>query len=184
MRFTPLVPRPTLTDPRALARAVRSGDPDALGTLYDLHAPALFTTVARFLGSRADAEDVVHDVFVGLPEALRAYDEQGRLEAWLARVAIRRAMMHRRSALRRREDDMDAASMVASPPDRDTDHGDLLAAVQRLPDTLRHVVILRQVEGFSHQEIAGLLGITAGNSRIRLARALEALRRLLRPDQQ
>lgn len=181
----PIRPRPVTSDAASmddLARATRDGDLAALGVLYDRAAPALFRTLLRVTDSPADAEDVLHDVFVGLPEALRSYSEFGRFEAWLARVAVRHAMMSRRARMRRREDDLDRAAPVASPSDalRSVDdaseHAGLHAAVRALPDTLRHVLLLRQVEGFSHHEIADALGISVANSRTRLARAIDALR--------
>src|ERR1041385_7338628 len=66
-------------DQAALIAAARRGSADALGALYDRHAGPLLAIAYRLLQSRADAEDVVHDVFVGLPELLRKYEERGAL---------------------------------------------------------------------------------------------------------
>lgn len=175
-------------DPIHLVRKAQGGDMAALGMLYDRFAPALFLTVRRVTDSSADAEDVVHDVFVGLPEALRSYDEQGRFSAWLARVGIRHAMMRRRACSRRREDGLDRAAEIhgrddiADSVEHTTEHLALHSAVRALPEPLRYVLILRQVEGLSHDEIAGILGISVANSRTRLARALDNLRRALTTD--
>lgn len=186
----PIRPRPVTLDAAGtddLARAARDGDLAALGALYDRSAPALYRTLLRYTGSVVDAEDVLHDVFVGLPEALRGYTERGRFDAWLARVAVRHAMMRRRARSRRREDELDDAAPFASADDAarrtddDSEHAGLHAAVRALPDSLRHVLLLRQVEGFSHDEIASVLGISTGNSRARLSRAIDALRRALDP---
>lgn len=184
----PIRPRPVTSDAAStddLAHAARDGDLAALGALYDRSAPSLYRTLLRYTDSTADAEDVLHDVFVGLPEALRAYAERGRFDAWLARVAVRHAMMRRRAQSRRREEGLDGAAPLAAADDaaRRTDdaseHAGLHAAVRALPDPLRHVLLLRQVEGFSHDEIASVLGISTGNSRARLSRAIDALRRTL-----
>lgn len=184
----PIRPRPVTSDAAGtddLARAARDGDLAALGALYDRSAPALFRTLLRFTDSPADAEDVLHDVFVGLPEALRAYAERGRFDAWLARVAVRHALMRRRAQSRRREEGLDraAASLATDDATRHVDdaseHAGLHAAVRALPDGLRQVLLLRQVEGFSHHEIADALGISVANSRTRLARAIDALRHRL-----
>src|SRR5213592_1845061 len=64
-----------------LVGGVRDGDPAALGLLYDAFGAGLFRLAYRLTGTREDAEDVVHDVFVGLPEALTRYEERGRLGA-------------------------------------------------------------------------------------------------------
>src|SRR6266487_1253667 len=86
-----------------LVGGVRNGDPAALGLLYDAFGAGLFRLAYRLTGTREDAEDVVHDVFVGLPEALTRYEERGRLGAWLRRVTARVALMRLRGQARRRE---------------------------------------------------------------------------------
>lgn len=70
----------------------RSADPDALARLYHAHAGDMLRVAYHLLGSRADAEDVVHDVFLGLPEALSGYREQGKFAAWIRRLAVRTAL--------------------------------------------------------------------------------------------
>jgi len=96
---------------------VAGGDLAALGGLYDRYAGILLAVAYRLLMSKDDAEDVVHDVFVGLPEAFRRYEERGALAGWLKRVTVRVAL----SRLRR--DEVRAAqSLDASlgAPQRDT----------------------------------------------------------------
>ena len=88
-------PAPALTDPDSLP-AIRRGDPDALGALYDHRAPAILLLARRLLGSAAEAEDLVQDLFVGLPEALAHYQERGSLGPWLRTVATRMALMRLR----------------------------------------------------------------------------------------
>ncbi|PYO64311.1 MAG: hypothetical protein DMD71_13475, partial [Gemmatimonadetes bacterium] len=83
--------------------AARRGEPPALAALYRAHGAAVFRLAYRLTGTREDAEDVVHDVFVGLPEALLRYEERGRLQSWLKRVAARVALMRLRQRGRRRE---------------------------------------------------------------------------------
>jgi len=98
-----------------IARA-RAGSPVALGMLYDAFSPGLFRLAYRLTGIREDAEDVVHDVFVGLPETLEGYEERGRLDAWLRRVTARVALMRLRGKARRRETRLeDTAAMPARP---------------------------------------------------------------------
>jgi RNA polymerase sigma-70 factor (ECF subfamily) len=129
----------------------------------------------RLVGAREDAEDVVHDVFVGLPEALRRYEERGSFAAWLKRVTARVALMRLRSGKRRREVALERAGGHAEPP-APLDGDGLQAAVNTLPDHLRAVLVLKEIEGYGHAEIAQLLGISEGASRVRLTRALKRLR--------
>src|SRR5215510_9270556 len=80
---------PTAETDAVLVALVASGDRVALGALYDRYAIVLLGVAYRLLMSSADAEDVVHDVFVGLPEAFRKYQERGALASWLKRVTVR-----------------------------------------------------------------------------------------------
>src|SRR5919199_6553251 len=95
------MPPPSL--PSELAARARAGSADALAELYARTGPALAALARRLTGSREEAEDVLHDVFLGLPEALRHYDERGRLEQWLRRVTARVALPRLRARRRRRE---------------------------------------------------------------------------------
>src|ERR1043166_2476623 len=103
------MPQPAEAPPSDLVRRIRAGSHDALGELYSRSATRLFAIARRLTGTREDAEDVLHDVFLGLPDALRRYDESGTLEHWLSRVTTRVALMRLRSGKRRREVRMPAA---------------------------------------------------------------------------
>jgi RNA polymerase sigma-70 factor (ECF subfamily) len=173
------------SDPAALARAARAGDAAALGALYDAYAESLYRTAYRLSGNADDAQDIVHDCFVGLPQALRQYDERGNLSAWLRRVVVRLVLMRRRGDDRRREDSLDLVSALAlassSRADARVELDDVRRVVDALPVALRDVFVLKQIDGYSHEEIAQLLGISAGASRVRLSRALDTLGRALAP---
>jgi RNA polymerase sigma-70 factor (ECF subfamily) len=180
MHSPPAAAKSTLSLDQILRR-VRAGDPDGIAELYDRHAEALYRTAYRVSGSRHDAEDIVHDLFVGLPEALKRYEERGNLQAWLTRIVVRLALMRARANSRRRTASIAEAEHVASAGRTDArlDRSEVNAAVMALPASLRLVFTLRQVEGFSHDEVAGMLGISTGASRVRLARAIRLLRRSL-----
>ena len=178
-------PSATISSPltlEELVRSARAGEPAGLGGLYDRYAARLFRTAYRLGGSVADAEDVVHDLFVGLPEALSRYDERGSFEAWLTRVAVRLALMRQRGDRRRSAAPLEAAATVSGRErtDASLEYAELERAIMALPDGLRTVFVLKQVEGYSHDEIGAFLGIRPGASRVRLARAVVALRRSLR----
>src|SRR2546428_2276790 len=165
-------------EPRDIVAAARRGDPPALAALYRAHGAAVFRLAYRLTGTREDAEDVVHDVFVGVPEALRRYEERGRLESWLKRVVARVALMRLRQLGRRREVSLDAVAGHPSP-EASADQATLHDAVAALPDPLRAVLVLKEIEGYSHAEVGALLGISAGASRVRLNRAMRRLRKTL-----
>lgn len=162
----------------ALLDAVRAGDPEALAALYREHGRTLYRLAYRLTGTQEDAEDVVHDVFVGLPEALAHYEERGKFTSWLKRVAARVALLQLRSRRRRREVSLDVADQKPRPP-VDANVISLEGAVNSLPNSLRVVIMLKEVEGYSHGEVAELLGISVAASRVRAARGLARLRKAL-----
>jgi RNA polymerase sigma-70 factor (ECF subfamily) len=167
-----------VTDAGLAARAA-DGDRDALGELYRRHAPRLTALARRLLRNSPDAEDVVQDLFVALPAALGGYRDEGRLGAWLSRVTANLALKRLRSGHRRREDELPAEGSAATLSHAAPEHLTVRRAVDALPDTLRIVVLLKFVEGFSHAEIAELLGIGRGASEVRLFRAIRQLRNSL-----
>lgn len=188
MSAVPLPERPSLaTEPDTdadLIDQVRRGSLKGLGTLYDRVAGDLYRVALRITASSADAEDVVHDLFVGLPERLRRYDERGAVSAWLRSVVIRMALSRLRH-VRRREvllgADADGTGVPSAPSDP-WSAIDLERAIAALPDDLRTVFVLRQIEDLSHDEIAAALGLTSGATRVRYLRSLTRLRQLLDPS--
>jgi RNA polymerase sigma-70 factor (ECF subfamily) len=159
-----------------LVSRIRAGHADALGELYARAAGRLGALAHRLTGSRQDAEDVVHDVFLGLPEALAHYDEQGQFEPWLRRVTARVALTRARGRQRRREHGLSAELPHAQATLSLDDKVALSSALDALPDSLRTVIVLKMIEGYSHAEIAELLEITPRASEQRLHRAVKALR--------
>lgn len=185
-------PRPRLLKDNApcsreLLERVRDGDADALTVVYERHADALRNALRTLLGSDDDVEDVVQDVFVALPEALAHYTETEHFDGWLRRVALRLGLNRLRSRARKREDALEdslpsfrgIANDDPSGAERLLDRLALERAIAKLPDSLRTVFVLREIEGYSHAEIAQLLGVTRAASEIRLVRAMRRLQSLL-----
>ncbi len=162
-----------------LASRIQRGSLDALEELYRATSADLLRLATRLTRDPAEAADVVHDVFVGLPAALGRYEERGQLVPWLKRVTARMVLQHART--RRRQEERDGRYAAERP--RVAPPGDGAAtvddALSRLPMSLRTVVVLKELEGMSHGEIARTLGISATASRLRLWRGLEKLRHLL-----
>jgi RNA polymerase sigma-70 factor (ECF subfamily) len=163
-----------------LLAAAKARELGAVGELYRRHADGVFALAYRMLGSKEEAEDVLQDVFVGLPRALESYREVGRFEGWLKRVTVRAALMRLRSKRRKRETPLEEAMGTAVAAGSPIDRIALERALNRLPDSLRAVFVLREIEGYAHAEIGALLDITAASSAMRLSRAWSALRRELR----
>src|SRR5262245_14762168 len=172
-----------LSDAQLALHATR-GQIDALATLYHRHARVMLAVAYRLLQSREDAEDVVHDVFVGLPEALRRYEEKGSLGPWLKKITARLALMRLREATRHATEVLDEDRAATSPQlARSVDAEVTIEhALRQLSPTLRSVLVLKEIEGFSHAEIARMLNISVGASEVRLHRALQALRAMLTQD--
>lgn len=167
-----------------LVERLRRQDDAALDVLYARYATSLLRLAYRLSGALDDAEDVVQEVFIGLPLALRHYEERGLFSAWLTTVTVRTALMHRRRDVRRRRSvaaqSSEAAAAVCQEPiiERIT----LEMAIAKLPDALRDVFVLYHIEHFSHVEISQLLGIRRGTAEVRLYRAIRQLRALLEND--
>ena len=163
-------------DDAALVRSTRAGDMDALAELYCRYSQASMAVAYRLIPTKDVAEDVVHDVFVGLPEAVRKYDERGKFAAWIKKVTARVAL----SVLRHEQaaDRLTPAPVSATSSDV---HAKMTldTAVASLPSTLRAVLVLKEIEGFSHAEIASMLGISKGASEVRLHRAFAQMREIL-----
>ncbi|MBI4546287.1 MAG: sigma-70 family RNA polymerase sigma factor [Gemmatimonadetes bacterium] len=165
----------------ALVEAVRAGAPEALDELYRAYSPLVHRLAYRIIGSAADADDVLQDVFLGLPEALRSYEGRAALGEWIRRVAIRTALMRLRSYERRREDALQGTNY--SVTDRSVagmvDRLALQRALDTLPEELRVVFVLKEMEGYPHAEIAHILGISSSLSEVRLHRARKLLQEYL-----
>jgi RNA polymerase sigma-70 factor, ECF subfamily len=162
-----------------LARVAR-GDADALDSAVLRYGQMVHETAARLLGSADDADDIVQEVFIGLPEAMHAYEERGRFEPWLRRLAARVALMHMRRRQRRASllERFGSGSADVPPSDPD-DRLDIDNAVSSLPESLRVVFVLKVTAGMSHGEIAQLLNIRRGTSEVRFHRAVRRLREIL-----
>jgi RNA polymerase sigma-70 factor (ECF subfamily) len=173
----------TLRSPEGPTQDARSSaERELLTRLYVEHGAAVYGTALRLTGCSSDAEDVLQDVFVALPEALHTFRGDGSMEGWLRRVAARLALTRMRTRRRRGEVALPAPGQAEHPTALPGDAAARVAldqAIAALPESLRTVFVLREVEGCSHDEIAALLDIAPGASQVRLHRAKAALRTLL-----
>jgi RNA polymerase sigma-70 factor (ECF subfamily) len=169
---------PEPSDRELVGRVVAHGDERAFRTLYRRHTPALYQFTLRTLGGdESEAEDAVQETWIRAADGWNAFRWESSLITWLKAIALNVC----RSAFRRRDagwlevTDAEPAAPEASPESRI----DLERALTVLPPGYRTVLLLHDLEGYRHDEIAGLLGTSAGTSKSQLHRARRALRRLL-----
>ncbi|HUL72195.1 MAG TPA: RNA polymerase sigma factor [Vicinamibacterales bacterium] len=169
-------PAEPLPDDGTLIRQFLKGDETAFRTLYRRHTPRLRMVVLRLVGYRdADADDVLQEAWLAASRALAGFRGEARFETWLSSIAIRTA---RRRMARAFADGEPAAGVdaVLTRPGMVDAAIDAEQILQRLPDRSRIVFTLHYLQGLSHDEIAGALGIAASTSRAILSRALGELR--------
>jgi RNA polymerase sigma-70 factor (ECF subfamily) len=182
-RQQPVSP-PTEAD-RALARRC-AREPEAREELFRRHAPAVYRLARRIVGNAADAEDVLQEVFVDALASIAGYRGEAPIAGWLARIAVRRAMRHRRRlSVPRLELCADGEPSVpdaAAAVDSRATLRRVSALLERLSDDRRVIFILHQVESYSLPEAAALLGISVTAAKKRVWRARRELERLARGD--
>ena len=181
--------RPTAsspTDDRALAEALLlRGEERAFRELYRRHTPALYPVVLRMLGGHeADAQDVLQETWVRASLKLSSFRWESSLRTWLTGIALNRARELLRRRSRRPTSELDGVPEPAVPPSRDGDRIDLERAIATLPDGSRTVLVLHDIEGFTHEEIGRHLKISAGTSKSQLFAARRALRARLQRRQE
>jgi len=174
------VPEPKPIDDDLL-NALRTGDTCALGRVYEVYSGMVYRIALRFTKSEVDAEDVLQDVFVALPETVGGFKTATAFEAWLKRMAVRTSLMKLRSSSRqtRFESRLEAHAEFDKSEGDALDRFELEQGIERLPDALRFVFVLREIEGFKHAEIATMLNISIRASHVRMNRARARLRLLL-----
>ena len=165
----------------ALVRRAAAADIAAFEQLYRRHHARMHGVIARLVGQAgARAEDLVQEAFVRAWQALPAFRFESAVSTWLHRLAVNTALMELRSRRGRpgMDDDEDALDSV---PTADTAGNamlgrDLERAVATLPPRARAVLVLHDVEGWKHEEIAAELGMAVGSSKAQLHRARHLLR--------
>jgi len=165
-----------------------AGDRRAFERLYRSHVDRVFSLCARMCGSRERAEELTQDVFVRAWEKLPQFRGESAFGTWLHRVAVNVVLNDRKTASRERsraapdamDDDADPeAQFGGQAPPSHVDRMDLEAAVAALPPGARKVFVMHDVEGYKHEEIAEMLGVTTGGTKAQLFRARRLLREAL-----
>jgi len=166
----------------ALMIAVREGDLQQLGVLFERHHVPLFDYLSRMTGDRAAAEDLVQDIFIRVLKYRRSYRDEGRFETWLYRIARNARADYfrtRRPAESIDEERLDIAAVEAGPAgalEHERNVERLRRALLLLRDDKRELIVLTKYRGMPHEQIAELLGIEVGAVKVRLHRAVRDLR--------
>jgi RNA polymerase sigma-70 factor (ECF subfamily) len=155
-----------------------SGDGQAYERLYRRHVARIHSLVRRMVGSDADADEVAQDVFVRAWDRLGTFRGEAAFSTWLHRLAVNVVLNWRKTAARARHrfDDEASIDVLAARKDSGAEWMDLEQAIAMLPPGARQVFVLHDVEGFRHEEIAELMGVTDGTTKAQLHRARMLLR--------
>lgn len=170
-------------DAELIARLVERRDADAFDLLYRRHSDALYATALRVAADPDLAADAVHDAWVRAVENLARFEGRAAFRTWLTGIlmnCIRERWREERDLI-----PIDVVGDVAQSSGRlpmDVDPIDLEAAIMGLAPRYRCVVVLHDIEGYRHDEIATMLGIVPGTSKSQLARARNKLRDALTSD--
>jgi RNA polymerase sigma-70 factor (ECF subfamily) len=173
------------SDDALLSRLARTGDARAFESLYHRHTGALYATAVRITRDRDAAADIVHDTWVRAVESLHRFQNRSALRTWLTGILVNCHRERERARQRDAWDDDVSIDEVIDPAQACPlegarfDRMDLDAAIAALPPGFREVLVLHDVEGFTHEEIAAMLGLVPGTSKSQLARARRRVREML-----
>lgn len=169
----------TYNEEETLIRDCSKGKASAQEKLYRLYSRKMYGVCLRYSKNKEEAEDILQEGFIKVFRNLSKFKGEGSLEGWVRRIMVNTALeQHRRHSRMvpvveiNEALDEDAGVDVISTINRD----EILRQVRALPKGYRTVLNLYAIEGFSHKEIAGELGISVGTSKSQLARARELLR--------
>ena len=166
-----------------LVRRAQGGDVGAFEGLYRAHAAAIFGLCRRMVRDETEARELVQDVFVRAWERLTSFRGQSVFGTWLHRLAVNVVLSDRRSAWRRSRYEITHEAHDELPvASREAPAGlamDLEQVIAALPDGARTILVLHDIEGYGHDEIATLTGLSVGTSKSQLFRARRLLREAL-----
>lgn len=183
-------------DDAVLVKQCQQGDVDAMGRLIIKYQDRLYNTILKICGNQDDAAELTQETFVKVLEGISSFRGESGFYTWLFRVGVNLTLnfCSRRLRLGMRSLDMNSGqqelSLASSLPDKKEmdpavvvqNHelvGHVLAALEKLDDKQRAIVVLRDIEGLNYEQIAEILQIEMGTVKSRLSRARMALKELL-----
>jgi len=180
-----------LTEAEAIERA-KQGDAEAFEFLYNLHRRRVYSLCLRMTGNTASAEDLTQEAFLQLFRKIATFRGESAFSTWLHRMSVNVVLMQLRKKnlplvpideATESEDEAAVRKEPGGPDERlagSIDRLQLQRAVDELPPGYRTIFVLHDVEGYEHNEIAGIVGCSIGNSKSQLHKARIKLRELLR----
>lgn len=169
-----------------LVERCKLGDSQSYSTIYQQYAKAMYNTSLRIVNNRADAEDVLQEAFVDAFRSLNEFHYRSTFGAWLKRIVINKSI----NVLRKRRMDLvdiDETGLHLLPQDEPIDENEIQlkveevkTAIRRLPDGYRSVITLYLLEGYDHEEISEILGISHNTVRTQYVRAKQKLLHILK----
>lgn len=163
------------------ASLAAAGDTRAFERLYRSHEARIFSLARRMAGTD-DAPELTQEIFVRAWEKLGTFRGEAAFGTWLYRLGINLILSRRESRAiwrKRHSEDESAIEMLPSRPAGSDHRMDFENALDRLPKGARQILVLHDIEGYKHDEIAGLLGVSAGTSKAQLFRARMLMRAAL-----
>ncbi len=170
--------------PEEIVHRARAGDEAAFERLYAQHVGRVYALCLRLAGDPVEAESLTQDVFVSAWRGLPSFRGESTLTTWLHRLAVN-ALLGRRRGDQRREARVRLAAEPAELPGAVTPPApveariDLERAIAALPAGARLILVLHDIEGYTHEEIAEMCGVAVGTTKAQLHRARSLLRERL-----
>ena len=171
---------PAPSEAELIAMASR-GDARAVKAIYDRYSPRVYAVVRRIAGDEDLADDCAQEAWIRIFRAIGTFRGEARFSTWIHRIAVNAALQTVRGPQARRSRELPISEDLAVEPKA----GDPLLrrrlerALDALPDGMRRVIILHDVEGYTHEEIGNVLGVTSGTSKSQLFKARAKMRELL-----
>jgi len=169
-----------------LVERIRAGDGSAFEALYRQHATRLYNLASRMTGARGEADDLLQDIFLLAYRKIASFRGESSLGTWLYRLAMNHCLdvlRNRQTRMGQQTDSLDApeAAPVASPVPvlSAVSRIDLERAIAALPPACRAAFLLHDVEGFGHQEVGTMLGVSEGTSKSQVHKARMRIRTYL-----
>lgn len=195
---TPAQSANPLLEEEALLSRLRAGEERAFATLVREQTRRLLPMARRFLGSNEDARDAVQETLLAAFQSLSTFRGDARLSTWIRHIGVNQCLMILRK--RRRHPEVEIEPLLPSfdesghsqakyrkwetatdPLERSETQALVRNLIDRLPENYRTVLLLRDIEELSTEEVASLLAVSLNTVKVRLHRARQALRGLLEP---
>lgn len=169
-----------------LTQAIANGGVSSIADLYVRHRSKVYAVCLQMTRNTSEAEDLTQDIFVQLLHTIGSFRGDSQFSTWLYRVTTNHVLMHFRRSSRRRErfPALNTEAMAQSKSNiasgqQVLDRIAIDDALAKLPSGSRSVFLKFDIEGYKHEEIAGILGCSVGNSKSQLHKARRKLRKLL-----